>query len=221
MSSEYGSRPNPFFSADGNRLVFRYEAETVYIEPWGPNAFRVRATNSPALPLQNWALSEAFDKPDVKIDITPSSATIVNGLLTATVSHRGKITLLNTSTHKILLEEYARHRLDLQDPKCSSPQIEAREWKARLGGAEYHLTARFESHSPREKLFGMGQYQQGFMDLKGADLELAQRNSQASVPFVLSSEGYGLLWNNPAGELGVFFFVLLCVHWFVGVVLLI
>ncbi|WP_341816819.1 TIM-barrel domain-containing protein, partial [Escherichia coli] len=29
-------------------------------------------------------------------------------------------------------------------------------------------------------------------------LELAQRNSQASVPFMLSSLGYGLLWNNPA-----------------------
>ncbi|WP_395018780.1 TIM-barrel domain-containing protein, partial [Robinsoniella peoriensis] len=30
------------------------------------------------------------------------------------------------------------------------------------------------------------------------DMELAQRNSQASVPFALSSLGYGFLWNNPA-----------------------
>jgi len=44
----------------------------------------------------------------------------------------------------------------------------------------------------------MGQYQQPYLDLKGADLELAQRNSQASVPFMLSSLGYGFLWNNPA-----------------------
>ncbi|MBC2478344.1 TIM-barrel domain-containing protein, partial [Clostridium beijerinckii] len=35
------------------------------------------------------------------------------------------------------------------------------------------------------------------LDLKNCILELAQRNSQASVPFVLSNLGYGLLWNNP------------------------
>jgi alpha-D-xyloside xylohydrolase len=44
----------------------------------------------------------------------------------------------------------------------------------------------------------MGQYQQPYFNLKGVDLELAQRNSQASVPFAVSSLGYGFLWNNPA-----------------------
>ena len=39
----------------------------------------------------------------------------------------------------------------------------------------------------------MGQYQQPYLNLKGTDLELAQRNSQASVPFFLSSRGYGFL----------------------------
>ena len=44
----------------------------------------------------------------------------------------------------------------------------------------------------------MGQYQQPYMDMKGCVVELAHRNSQASVPFALSNKGYGLLWNNPA-----------------------
>ncbi len=44
----------------------------------------------------------------------------------------------------------------------------------------------------------MGQYQQPWLDLKGCIVELAQRNSQASVPFLLSNKGYGMLWNNPA-----------------------
>ena len=44
----------------------------------------------------------------------------------------------------------------------------------------------------------MGQYQQEVMDLKYCSLELAHRNSQASVPFLLSSRGYGFLWHNPA-----------------------
>ena len=44
----------------------------------------------------------------------------------------------------------------------------------------------------------MGQYQQDCLDVKGCTLELAHRNSQASVPFVVSNRGYGFLWNNPA-----------------------
>ena len=44
----------------------------------------------------------------------------------------------------------------------------------------------------------MGQYQQAVMDIKNCTFELAHRNSQASVPFVLSSRGYGFLWHNPA-----------------------
>ena len=52
--------------------------------------------------------------------------------------------------------------------------------------------------NPGEKIYGCGQYQQEVMDLKGCSLELAHRNSQASVPFYVSSLGYGFLWHNAA-----------------------
>jgi alpha-D-xyloside xylohydrolase len=83
------------------------------------------------------------------------------------------------------------------DPKCSALEVEAREFRPNVGG-DFKLTARFESLDPKEKLYGMGQYQQPYLDIKGHQLELAHRNSQASVPFLLSSRGYGFLWNNPA-----------------------
>ena len=94
------------------------------------------------------------------------------------------------------MEEYCRNRRDLLDAKCSAIEVEAREFKPIQGG-DYHLTMRFESVDKDEKIYGMGQYQQPYLDLKGLDLELAHRNSQASVPFALSSLGYGFLWNNP------------------------
>ena len=78
----------------------------------------------------------------------------------------------------------------------SSLEVEAREFKPLIGG-NYRLTMRFVGNRT-EKIFGMGQYQQDFLDLQGAELELAHRNSQASVPFYISSLGYGFLWNNPA-----------------------
>lgn len=85
-----------------------------------------------------------------------------------------------------------------------------------MGADNYHLTMRFQSltsdmsaedeeaHATTEKIYGMGQYQQPNSNLKGQDIELAQRNSQASVPFYVSSRGYGFLWNNPAIGRAVF-----------------
>lgn len=204
-NQEYGTRPDPAFSnEDGNRLVFRFDSETLYVDPWGENAFRVRATCLHSMPDRPWALTEKVDGPKPDIDIKGNTASITNGKAKLSISRRGKVVVTNTDTGKVLLEEFARHRLDVLDPKCSSLRIQAREWKPRLGSADYHLTMRFESQDARERIYGMGQYQQPFLNLKGADLELAQRNSQATVPFALSSLGYGLLWNNPAVGRAVF-----------------
>jgi alpha-D-xyloside xylohydrolase len=183
------------FDKKEDRLIYRYDAEQLWVEPWGANAFRIRATKMNAMPTEDWALQQPAPS-KVNISLSENESIIENGKIRATISKRGKIMIYN-SKGDLLLEEYARHRRDLTDPKCSALEIEAREFKPMPGG-DYHLTMRLESVSSKEKIYGMGQYQQDSLDLKGHDLELAHRNSQASVPFALSSLGYGLLWNNPA-----------------------
>ncbi|KAJ0319023.1 hypothetical protein Brms1b_003998 [Colletotrichum noveboracense] len=184
---------------DDHRLIYRYDGEQVWIEPWGPDAFRIRATKAHVMPSEAWALEEKLfsisSAPQLSI-ADDGSATITNGNAKACISKRGKITVIN-SRGRVVLEEYARNRRDLLDAKCSAIEVEAREFKP-LRGGDYHLTVRFESLDTDERIFGMGQYQLPHLDLKGLDLELAHRNSQASVPFALSSLGYGILWNNPA-----------------------
>lgn len=194
-----------FTTPEPNILIYRHISETLRIEPWGPNAFRIRAIQQPSFPEEDWALSEKVPTPgpnDISIKTAENQSSITNGSITATVTRLGKLTITN-SKGKVLLEEFNRNRIDVTDPKCSALRIAAREFKPRLGSDSWHLTARFEA-DPTEQIFGMGQYQQAFLDLKGADLELAQRNSQASVPFAISSLGYGLLWNNPAVGRAVF-----------------
>jgi alpha-D-xyloside xylohydrolase len=188
-----------------NRLVFEFDSETVWIEPWGQNAFRVRASKQQIVHREAQALEETApsgDKPKVTFP-EDGSATITNGNISAGITKRGKITFRDARTGEIVLEEFQRSRQDLTDPKCSALSLRPREFKP-IAGGDYHLTARFESRDPNEKIFGMGQYQQPYLDLKGSDVELAQRNSQASVPFMLSSLGYGFLWNNPAVGRAVF-----------------
>jgi len=188
------------FEKTSNGLFFTYDSEKLLIEPWGENALRVRATKMAELPDEDWALLPAEPTtPDIQI--TSYGASITNGKIKAELNSAGKISFYNQKG-ELLLQEYVRNRKQYKFAPGEKPtgfasalDIEAREFKPILGG-DYSLTMRFESN-PEEKLYGMGQYQQPYLNIKGCDLELAQRNSQASVPFVLSSLGYGLLWNNP------------------------
>ena len=183
------------------KLVFHYDAEEVWIEAWGVNGLRIRATREDKMPEENWALYHRGNAAG-EITRTERGARIANGKIYAEITNLGKI-MIYRSDGRLLLEEYCRNRRDVLDRKCSAIEVEAREWKP-IPGGDYHLTMRFESVDKGEKIYGMGQYQQPYLDLKGLDLELAHRNSQASVPFAVSSLGYGFLWNNPGVGRAVF-----------------
>lgn len=203
------------FEQDGDRLIIREGISQVWIEPWGPNSLRVRMTKEAQMDANDWALEEKMPKTDVtinyeKIDVTDpwyqtpeyekyhqtgTQATLVNGKITAKVTHEGWISFYNQKG-ELLTEEYWRNRNRI-NRYCVPLRVDARELKPIMGTNDFALTARFEAFDD-EKIFGMGQYQEAHMNKKGATLELAHRNSQASVPFMVSSRGYGFFWNNPA-----------------------
>jgi alpha-D-xyloside xylohydrolase len=184
-----------YFEEKDGALYYRYDAERLIVEPWGTNSLRVRASKMAQMPEELWALERKPELSGAKVTIHDYTAEVTNGKIKAVINNIGKLSFYNQKG-ELLLEEYVRNREDMFADTCSSLEIEAREFKPIIGG-DYTLTMRFVS-DPKEKIYGMGQYQQDFLDLKGADLELAHRNSQASVPFALSSLGYGFLWNNPA-----------------------
>ena len=63
------------------------------------------------------------------------------------------------------------------------------------GENTFHASAYFDlTHD--EALYGLGQHQSGLLNQRGTDVLLMQDNTNISVPFLLSSRGYGLLWNS-------------------------
>ncbi len=198
-----------------NRMIIAAGNSRVWIEPWGMDSVRVRMTAQPQMDENDWALTEkpapvtpkiTFETVDVtdpwyrgkeweKYHQQGVQAKLVNGKLTVKVSHEGWISFYNQKG-ELLTEEYWRNRNRL-NRYCVPLRVDARELKPLQGGTDYELTARFEAFDG-EKIFGMGQYQEKHLDKKGAVLELAHRNSQASVPFYVSNRGYGFFWNNPA-----------------------
>lgn len=63
------------------------------------------------------------------------------------------------------------------------------------GENTFHIAQRWQP-SDNESLYGLGQQQLGIVDIKGYDLDLWQHNTNVVVPFLVSSHGYGILWDN-------------------------
>ena len=183
---------------EGKKLYRRNDKELLLIEPWGANSLRVRATQRCEFVSEEISALLEPEETDVQIEIDGRKAKITNGRITCLVSESGVLQFVNQNG-KVLLEEYERTR-DMYEGSgkfASALEIVPRTFKPTPGADNYKLIYRLEANEG-EKLFGMGQYQQPYLDMKGCVVELAQRNSQASVPFALSDRGYGMLWNNPA-----------------------
>ncbi|MDP4204389.1 MAG: glycoside hydrolase family 31 protein, partial [Bacteroidota bacterium] len=66
--------------------------------------------------------------------------------------------------------------------------------KSDFGNKTYVVQTAFKSQG--EALYGMGQFQNGLMNWKNTPLRLKQYNQEIAVPFLVSTKGYGILWNN-------------------------
>ena len=181
-----------FFEFNGQQIIWRNHGETVVVEPWGPDSLRVRAVLMGDVQDNRFALLDPVDSPDVELTLVDDDHAILrNGKITAKLDvcgwkRRVRITFLNQKGAVLLQETDSANALVLQ----------SRKFEPIIGG-DHALTATFEGFDG-EHIYGMGQYQEEYIDWKGCTLELAHRNSQASVPVIMSSRGYGFMWHNPA-----------------------
>lgn len=180
------------FRMEGNRLIREYEYEKIWVEPCGKDSLRLRCTKVAEMQEKDWAL---LPQPEYSVDIKMDGdkASITNGKITCRINEYGFISFENEKGETLIKEKWqtghdVNNRISLMIP--------GRELKPIIGG-DYRATVRFEGNES-EKFYGLGQHQEPFLNLKGCVFELAQRNSQVTIPFVISNLGYGFLWNNPA-----------------------
>ncbi len=150
---------------------------------------------SPAILHLTYSPTEAFpDQPNpviVKTSWSPSewklddSADSV-GLSTADVKvavdrKTGAITYTDSSG-KVLLHD---------DSKTMTPVTVNGEKTYR---AEDYMT--LGGYGSTEAIYGLGQHQAGVWNYRGESIDLSQENTNIAVPLMVSSNGYGLFWNN-------------------------
>ena len=175
------------FRQHGNALLWSGNDEHVRIEAWGQDSLRVRATVSEAIrdSLVNVLLPPKETHVDITID--EREATIRNGTILARVSSTGLIRFVDAQRGVELLAEV---------PPGHATRIPPRLFKA-THGALFHVEARFHAYDD-ERFYGLGQHQHGLLDQKGCTIDLIQRNTEITIPFLVSSRGYGFLWHNPS-----------------------
>lgn len=180
-----------FFKQGENYLEYKNAGETLRIIAWGENSLRIVSVPFGELDLSCTALIEQESSAETTIKITEETAVITNGKITAVMDACGK------NSAAVIAFYNDRGELLLKEIDGGGNLLrKARAFKPHVGG-DYQLKATFVPEEG-EKLYGMGQYQQPFLDLKGCNLELAQRNTQVTIPFYISSKGYGFFWHNPA-----------------------
>jgi alpha-D-xyloside xylohydrolase len=64
------------------------------------------------------------------------------------------------------------------------------------GENTYHAESFVNIYGSHEAFYGLGQHQAGVWNYRGESVDISQDNSNISVPFLVSSNGYGIFWNN-------------------------
>lgn len=188
------------FYEDKGALVSHFLGETLSVAPWGADGLRVRACPGPTLketPVSALVNGEGGgDATTQSIELGHESASITNGRTTA---HLKIVTRYGAEVKRELVLRFVRTDTGeelLSETRSHFAGPKTRNFKGQLGGA-FKLEVTFSAYDG-EFLHGLGQPQHGKANLKGVSTTLMQQNAHAVVPFVISSRGYGFLWNNPA-----------------------
>ncbi|MFI9380066.1 TIM-barrel domain-containing protein [Kutzneria sp. NPDC052558] len=178
----------PAFAIAPNRLQWRHDHHVLTVEPWGADSVRVRAAPGQIHSGLPGALAYGVaPRTNCLVVEHGDHATLVNGLITVRVDTvDGRVTATRTDTGQELLRE--------EPPHFWWPG--ARNFDA-AGAGLYRIEQRFAAYDD-ERFYGLGQRGHGRFDQKGLVLDLVQRNGEVTIPFTVSSRGYGFLWNNPA-----------------------
>jgi len=179
----------PVYRENGGSLEWCGGHEVVRVEPWGRDSVRVRVGLTHVRDDVPGAL---LDRPapdgDVAVEIADGTAAarLRSGRLTVEITPEGLLRFTRTDGGEELLAEEVLH-FWWPGPRLFTA----------TGNGYHRIEQRFRAYDG-ERIYGLGQHQHGLLDQKGAVIDLVQRNAEVTIPFLLSSRGYGLLWNSPA-----------------------
>jgi alpha-D-xyloside xylohydrolase len=167
---------------DANGVTLTMHAGTLRIQVASESIVRVTYSATIAFPDWPQFMIAKTSWPPAQWDMQSSDKDIIlsTARLKVTITRVNGTILFSDASGKTLFQDYDR---------TLTP--------AQVNGEKTYRAEMFSNlWDSTEGFFGLGQHQAGVWNYHGEDVELSQDNTNISVPMFLSSNGYGIFWNN-------------------------
>lgn len=170
-------------NADG--LTLQMNPGTLKLQVFSPRTIRVAYSLSNSVPTNSLAVIAASTNAGWTSGVSGTDISISTAALQVRVNRAtGAVAFYDTNGVAILTEPVG-------GGKSLSP--------ATVGGFSTLQGQQQFVISSGEAVYGLGQHAAGLMNYRGASVHLQQKNpTESAIPVLVSSRGYGLLWDNPA-----------------------
>lgn len=171
-------------AADGageQAMIVEVDGGRLEVQPLLENAVRVRYVRGREPDEPSLILTAQATRPQFRVEQSETRITLLLPALRVVADRRsGTLSFLGADGRLLLQEAVGGRRMEpalVQGESC------------------WTVAQRFLS-PPGEHLYGTGQFQDGFLNIRDLPRRLTQVNTQISIPIIVSSNGYGVLWHN-------------------------
>lgn len=175
-------KSGPAFTRLQNGVQLRFHGVTKNVLFYGPATVRVNANLGRPF-IQHSSLVVVAQPAAVRFEIeeSPDTLTISSEKLRILADKRsGALTFHGTDGRTI-----ARERNEVPDIR-----------QVTIANAPTYEVKQTFSLAPDESLYGLGQYDQPYMDYRGQEVLMVQTNIGIVVPLLVSTKRYGILWDS-------------------------
>ena len=165
-------------------ILLAMPSGTLRLQVWSDRIIRVTFAPEEALPaLHSFSVTARPAKSQWRWSEAPDAVILETAALRARVDQRTGAVAFFDLSGKPVLAETDNGRDFAKSPVAAGGKTSVRQ--------EFVLP-------PEERIYGLGQHQSGVWNYRGTTVHLQQKNMEVALPVLVSSEGYGVLWDNPA-----------------------
>ena len=174
--------PVASFEQQPDGVLFHMQTGTLKVEVCSPSVIRVLYSATAQIPSRPEYVVIKKDWPTTpwKMESSNADVTLTTPALKIVVAREdGSITYRDLKGNQ-LVQEASR--------KLTPATVN--------GENTYRAESFVNIYGSHEALYGLGQHQSGVWNYRGESVDISQDNTNISIPLMLSSNGYGIYWNN-------------------------
>ena len=177
-----------FIDCGADDLTWQEEGELLRLEPYGDGVIRVRASGSLHISDERWNMLPPRTGSS-RIEKSGDGYRLFSGRLSAVIEKNGTISFYHDE--RMILRE------DWEDKRANMSVLRRARCYRTISSSVFSTDLYFQS-DPDEEFYGLGGVPGGRLSRKGEEIALEHKNGFCPIPYVISSRGYGFIWNTPS-----------------------